>query len=180
MDDEVLELETRRDIYEFVEKFPGLHMREIQRKLDIPIALVEYHLNIMEKAEILTTIKEEGYKRYYAASRVSLIGYQERKLIGALRMKIPLHITLYLLKNKKRTHTEISQDLDIKPSKLSFHLKKLQNAGIVKKLGTVEGKGYIIADERLVYRLLTVYKPAQDMLNEFADLWESLNFNAWH
>jgi predicted transcriptional regulator len=180
MDDEVLELETRREIYDFIKKFPGLHMREIQRKLDIPIALVEYHLNIMEKAEIVTTIKEEGYKRYYAASRASLTGHNERKLLGTLRMRIPLHITLYLLKNKKRTHSEISKDLDIKPSKLSFHLKKLQKIGIVKKLGTVEGKGYMIKDERMVYRLLLAYKPPQDMLVEFADLWESLNFNAWH
>jgi hypothetical protein len=44
----------------------------------------------------------------------------------------------------------------------------------------VEGKGYIIEDERMMYRLLLAFKPSQDMLIEFADLWESLNFNAWH
>jgi predicted transcriptional regulator len=180
MDDEVLELETRRDIYEFIGRFPGLHMREIQRKLDIPIALVEYHLNILEKAEVVSTITEGGYKRYYTATTDSRIGYKEKKILGTLRMKIPLQITLYLLKYEKKTHSEISKYLDIKPSKLSFHLKKLQKLGVVKKLSAVEGKGYIIEDERMMYRLLLAFKPSQDMLNEFADLWESLNFNAWH
>lgn len=175
MDDEVLELETRQDIYDLIEKFPGLHMREIQRKLEIPIALAEYHLNIMEKAEVVSAIKEGGYKRYYAASERARIGYGQRKQIGVLRQKIPLQITLYLLKHKTAIPTDLSHALNIKPSKLSFHLKKLRKMNLIRKLKSVEGKGYVLVDEKLVHRLLLTYKPPMDMLEEFSDLWEDLD-----
>jgi predicted transcriptional regulator len=175
MDDEVLELGTRQDIFDLIDRFPGLHMREIQRKLKISIALAEYHLNIMEKAEVISPIKEGGYKRYYVVSDRPRIGYGERRQLGILRQKIPLQITLYLLKYKTAVPSDLSKALDIKPSKLSFHLNKLRKMDLIRKLKSVEGKGYILVDEKLVHRLLLVYEPPSDMLSEFSDLWENLN-----
>jgi predicted transcriptional regulator len=175
MDDEVLELETRQDIYDLIKKFPGLHMREIQRKLNIPIALAEYHLNIMEEAEVVSAIKEGGYKRYYEVSERAKIGFGVRKQIGVLRQKIPLSIVLYLLKNKSAKPSNLSQALNINPSKLSFHLKKLRKINLIRRLKPVEGKGYVLVDEKMVHRLLLTYKPPMEMLEEFADLWENLS-----
>jgi predicted transcriptional regulator len=179
MDDQLLELETRQSIYDLIERVPGLHMREIQRRLNIEVALVDYHLYIMEKAGIVTSQKEGGYKRFYVAPSKSGLDYNQRSILGVLRQKIPLQVTLYLLKEKQATHTKISNDLDIKPSKLSFHLKKMRKLGILRKLQPGEGKGFILEDEAVVLRLLLRYKPPQDMLDEFSDLWDDLAYNAW-
>ncbi len=180
MRDEVLELETRRDIYEFIMKYPGLHMREIHRQLDMPIALAEYHLNYLEKADIIQSMEEDGYKRYYVRSVSGKdtgpeIGYPERKILGVLRQGIPLQITLFLLDNGQVTHTKIASHLKISPSKLSYHLKKLLKLNVIRKLDRADGKGYVIENERYILRLLTAHKPSQDMLDEFSDLWESLD-----
>jgi predicted transcriptional regulator len=179
MDDQLLELETRQSIYHLIERTPGLHMREIQRRLNLEVALVDYHLYIMEKAEIVTSQKEGGYKRYYVSPSKSGLDSNQRRILGVLRQRIPLQITLYLLKEKQATHTKISKGLDIKPSKLSFHVKKMRKLGILRKLHPGEGKGFILQDEALVLRLLLRYKPPQDMLDEFSDLWDDLAYNAW-
>ena len=179
MDDHLLELETRQSIYDLVERTPGLHMREIQRRLNLEVALVDYHLYVMEKAEIVISQKEGGYKRFYISPSKSGLDASQRRILGLLRQKIPLQITLFLLKEKEATHTRISKDLEIKPSKLSFHLKKMRRLGILKRLHPGEGKGYVLQDESLVLRLLLRYRPPQDMLDEFADLWEDLAYHAW-
>jgi len=180
MFDEVLELETRRAIYKFIKEFPGFHMREIERTLKMSIALVEYHLNYLETAEVIVSITDGGYKRYYIQPKAEdgsehRFGQQERRILGLLRQKIPLQIVLYLLKNKQATHTKISDELKISPSKLSFHLKKLLARGVVAKLGREDGKAYIVENEGLVIKLLVMHKPPHDMLVEFSELWESLD-----
>jgi predicted transcriptional regulator len=176
---DILELETRRNIFQLIADFPGLHMREIQRKLDLSIALAEYHLRFLENSGIVTSITEEGYKRYYAKAEEGeefgfKIGFPERKILGLLRQRIPLQVTLYLLNKKQATNIEISKSLGISPSKLSFHIKKLVRTGIVRKLKRSEGKGYTIEERERILRLLLTHRPSQDMLDEFSDLWESL------
>lgn len=179
MSEDVLELETRREIFDLVKQVPGLHMREISRKLDMSIALVEYHLNYLEENGVISAITEGGYKRYYSKGIEGEdtgpeIGYADRRVLGVLRQRIPLQITLFLLKNKKATLTRLSEALEMSPSKLSFHLKKLTKSGIVSKLKREEGKGYKIEEERRILRLLIINKPPKDMLEEFSDLWEGL------
>lgn len=180
MSDEILELDTRRDLYELIMKYPGLHMREIHRQLDMPIALVEYHLNFMEKSEVVQSIEEGGYRRYYVHSDrekdiTARIGHPERMILGLLRQEIPLKIILFLLNNKQASHTVIASHLNISPSKLSYHLNKLLKYNIIKKLGRPDGKGYIIENEKDILRLLMTHKPPHDMLDEFSELWEGLD-----
>jgi predicted transcriptional regulator len=45
--EEVLENETRRRIYRFVNRNPGLHLRELQRQLNIPLSSLDYHLDYL-------------------------------------------------------------------------------------------------------------------------------------
>lgn len=178
--DDVLELEVRREIFEFITRFPGLHMREIQRKLGLSIALAEYHLNFLEKADFVSSIDEGGYRRYYAKTGKEdepgyALGHEERKIVGLLRQKIPLQVALFLLKTGQASHKEISDSLGIAASKLSVHLKKMETLGVVRKLQRVEGRGYAVEDRAKVLRLLITFKPPQDMLDEFSDLWDGLD-----
>lgn len=175
-----LELETRRDIYELVRSAPGLHMREIQRRLDLSIALVEYHLRFLEEAGVITSIAEEGYRRYYPALEgregpALTIGAQQRRVLSLLRQVIPLRITLFLMTKESASLTEMSTELGMSPSRLSFHLKKLVGRGVVRRLARSEGRGYALVDRPGLARLLIAYRPTPDMLDEVAELWDSLD-----
>jgi predicted transcriptional regulator len=184
MSSDALELGIRKEIYDLVEKFPGLHMREIQRKLNLSISHAEYHLNFLEKSELLTSIEDDNYKRYYVMDANTKefwlkLGYNDKKILGLLRQKIPLNIVLFLLKNHKALHSEIAGALNLSPSKLSFHLKKLQKYNVIRKLSRDEGKGYAVVDEKKIVRLLITNEPPKDMLDELSDLWDSLDLGLW-
>lgn len=44
-----LALETRRKIYNLILNYPGLHEREIARKLNLSLSTLDYHLHYLEK-----------------------------------------------------------------------------------------------------------------------------------
>jgi len=48
----ILKLEIRRKIYDFVDKNPGLHVREISRRMDIPINTLIYHIKYLKKLDV--------------------------------------------------------------------------------------------------------------------------------
>jgi len=63
--DEILENERRRRIYALIEASPGIHLRELQRILNMPLTTLEYHLSYMARKKILFAETEGHHKRYY-------------------------------------------------------------------------------------------------------------------
>ena len=62
----VLENKKRKDLFLFIKANPGLHLREIQRRLIVPISTLNYHLKYMEKRKIIFGEKNKQLLRYYA------------------------------------------------------------------------------------------------------------------
>ncbi len=180
MADQLLELETRRDIYDLVVREPGIHMRELQRRLDLSIALTEYHLRQLEESGLVSSITEEGYKRFYPTTGADggdlrTLGSVERRMLGLFRQSIPLRITLFLLNDEPATNSRMADGLGISRSRLSFHLNKMLRQNVIRKLTRSEGKGYALVDRRRTLKLLIAHRPSPDLLDECADLWDSLD-----
>ena len=95
--EEILENERRREIYKFVEKHPGVHLRELQRRLRMPLASLEYHLNYMTRKKVIYREKDRRYRRYYA-KQLDVI---DKKILSALRQKRLREIVLIVLSSKK-------------------------------------------------------------------------------
>ena len=68
MDREILSVKTRKDLYDFVRKNPGFHLRELSRALNLSITLADYHLRFLEKHELITSAMDGEYKRFYPRS----------------------------------------------------------------------------------------------------------------
>ena len=64
--EEILENENRRKIYEALERSPGIHLRELQRILDMPLTTLEYHLSYLVRKKIICSETDTHYRRYYA------------------------------------------------------------------------------------------------------------------
>ena len=168
---EDLELEIRRKIYDLLEKNPGLHLSKISEILKLRISHVEYHLIYLEKNEIINTAKEKGYKRYYIAK--SQVGTQEKKILSLLRQEIPLKIVLILLKKSKAKHGDIIKDVDIAPSTLSYHLKKLVKNNIITIIVDNGEKEYFVINKKEIIQIIIKYKPYK-VLESFKDIWSYL------
>ena len=181
MEDPVLELESRRRLYEAVCEYPGTHMRELARILDMRLNLVDYHLHYLEKRDFVYATIEGEFKRFYPkdslaeAERKDLTSASDKPIVGMLRQTVPFKIIVLLAKYGTRTHKELVDALGRSPSTISHHLDKLSTAGIVT---TAEGgQGYVLSDRVRVERILLKFTPHPTSLTDgFIEIWESLEF----
>ncbi len=165
---EILELETRRKISIILKRNPGLHLSKIAEMLDVRISLLEYHLSHMEKHNVITSLKEVGYKRYYLVD--SNLGANEKRILAVLRRETPLKIVLLLLKNPKLTHKEILSNFTISPSTLSWHIKRLLKYQVLEIEVSGKEKRYKVTNDKDVIKLLMRYKPFM-FKESFNNIW---------
>ncbi|KAA0002848.1 MAG: transcriptional regulator [Thermoplasmata archaeon] len=169
-----LALETRRKIYNLILNYPGLHEREIARKLNISLSTLDYHLHYLEKREIIVSKKDGRYTRYFASLKV---GMQDKKIIAILRQKTPRKIVLFLLMHPGSIHKEICEGVKKSPSTISFHLKKMIDAGIIEAVSLGRETAYSVKDEEEVVKMLITYKNTflDSAVDSFIETWSSLN-----
>jgi predicted transcriptional regulator len=64
----VLNQPTRMEIYECAKSNPGIHFRGICSTLDLPIGVVQYHLNILTRVGLLQVHSDGQCRRYFEAN----------------------------------------------------------------------------------------------------------------
>jgi len=170
--------DMREEIHEIVAKTPGIHLSKIAEILEISAQLADYHLLNMEKNNEVIAIKDKGsyYKRYYIEEIE--IGSDDKKIIAILRDEIPLKIILLLLDSHSLKHKEIYQILKISPSKLSYHLTKLMNKGIIDVISHGKEKGYLLKNKKGIARILKKYEKhlgRHIAIENFNNLWKDMN-----
>ena len=169
---EALDLEIRRKIYDLIAKNPGLHAKKIAEMLIITGQLIDYHLLFMEREGLLTSVKEEGYRRYYIKGS---IGIKERRRISILRQETPLKIVFFLLEHASSSHKEILAHVNISKSTLTYHLQKLIDHEIVSRVTSENETKYHILNAKEIIQLLIRYKP-YSRIESFKDTWVDLRW----
>ena len=179
MDELALELDSRRSIYDVVCKYPGTHLREISRTVNLSPNLVDYHLLYLEKRELVYSLQDGLYKRYFPKDAIGerksrdLISAPDKRIVSLLRQRVPFRITLLLLKNGPMTHGRMVESVQKSPSTISHHLDKLMKAGVVAK---DEGKSeFVISSPAEIERILLQFNPQPASLTEgFLEIWDDL------
>src|SRR3972149_6933387 len=77
-DDEILAVQARRRLCEFVRANPGFHLRELARATDLSITLADYHLRFLEKHELVSSAMDGEYKRFYPRDALGDAGGRPR------------------------------------------------------------------------------------------------------
>jgi predicted transcriptional regulator len=177
LEGEALELETRKKIYETVKRFPGLHLREIARQLDMSVPLVDYHLNFLEKYGLVTGVMDAQFKRFYprdpigSGIQTDRFSIEEKKVMGVLRQRIPLQIVLLLLKEGTVRHKDMLPLMGVSPSTLSHHIGKLLRRNVIRRTE----EGFMLTDPEGTVRLLMKLEiPPGSLSDAFARVWEEL------
>ncbi len=152
---EPLELENRKRIFECIRNSPGIHFREIQRRTNLPIGVLEYHLNYLVDRSLLTLDKQESFSRYFPSGQVSA---DKQRILSALRQEIPRGIMLYLMSHPGATHGEVLTNFSISGGTLSYHIKKLVGRGVVRLEKVGRESRMTVVDPDKVADLLIVYR----------------------
>jgi predicted transcriptional regulator len=166
--------DLRRDIYNYICKNPGIRYRELIRLAGFTNGVLSYHLGILEKNGEIRVERQSNNRvtRYFIAN----IPKKDSNIIGYFRSKVIRSIVLFVLKNEFCTFNEIVDHVDKAPSTISWHIKKLKEAGI---LSTNHGNDrflYSITDKLIVNRLLLEYKESftDRIIENYTDIVDKL------
>lgn len=174
MPKDALKGDVRKRVYDAVRRYPGIHVRGIERNLGISAALSQYHLRKLEEAEYVECSDQGGYMRYYPTSKgkSAEVTEADQPIVGVLREEVPLHIVLLLLDHGPMTHTQLVDQVGVAKSTVSYHLAKLAELRIIEREPGTAALRLVERDR--IYRLLLAYHPTPDLRDVFADLWEDL------
>lgn len=127
-DDALLDHPTRRRILDAIESEPGIHFMELSRKADLGRSSLEHHLRKMQAANLITRQQGPGFTCYFPKGRV------DRHLMGAapsLRSDGSRALLQAIAASPGTSSRELAATLGITPSTISYHLKRLETAGLV-------------------------------------------------
>lgn len=171
-DEDVL---SRKRIYDLIWQYPGLHLRQVQRLAALDLSLVEYHVNQLEKQGIITSFEQGGYRRFFPlASPEQPVTSDDRRILGLLRQEVPFAVVMLLLDRSTALHKEIAEAVGKSKSALTYQLKKLAAAGVIRKTPRGEERGFSLEDPERIRRLLKSYRPTPDLIDAYGQLWDQV------
>jgi predicted transcriptional regulator len=178
----VLELEARRRIYEHLQEYPGLHLRELARAVDMETNHAKYHLTYMERHGLVSSRREDGYWRFWPRQAGSLgprdrFDRRDKTVLSFLRRPLPLHVVLLLLDEEEATPSHLLGALDVSPSTLHYHLQRMEKAGVVTSHKEGRERFYRLTDEEHTAGLLMRYRPPDSVVAGFLEAWEQLELD---
>lgn len=155
LDSSELTLEYQRRIFSFIQSNPGLHLRGIERGLDINIGTLRHHLRFLEKVQLITHTTDGNLKTYYIKGK---LGPQDKEISSLLQQKRFRDIILSIVLHPEITPSSLSKQLDLKPSTLSKYIKVLEDKNVIQHEKVVREKHYTVCDEKKIMKLLLTYK----------------------
>lgn len=128
--DNVLDTEVRKSLYEYIDEYPGSHLREIARELDLKPSNAAWHLRKLEQTNLVRSRVIGGKKVFYLVEG----GIEARKEAIAesiLKNKNARDIMLYLQQNPGKHLLEIAHALNLNHHTVKWHIKKMYLAELI-------------------------------------------------
>ena len=161
--------ENRLRIYDYIKKNPGAHLRMITRELDIGMGATQHHLDILEKSGKVKSRKINIYRHYYAVEVLDA----EHHILAFLRQETAMDILTYLMEHPSSTQSDIIHFKGFSPPTISWHMSRLEEAGLVSSIKDGRTTRYAIVNMQSISAALKTYHPNvwDKMLSRFADLF---------
>ncbi len=144
-------LTTRAMIVQYVVLNPGAYLRELSEDLQLPMGVVQYHVNFLLKNGQIDDFRNGRYRRFFAAGTY---GELEKKVISVMRQDTPRKIITLLMdsKNSVLSHSKLAEKVGISSQDLTWHMSRLKALGIVSS-SFLHGNGgltYRIEDDAVL------------------------------
>jgi DNA-binding transcriptional ArsR family regulator len=107
----------------------------------MPISTLIYHLKYLKKLGFIEENLYKKYTRYYAPRKIDRI---HKKLLNLFREEATRRVMIYLTLNQFSSINEISKNINRDRSTISYHLKKLRNAGVLRRYKINGEKKYVL------------------------------------
>lgn len=128
--DEVRDHAVRQQIVEIVADEPGIHFRELKRRLDAGRGILDHHLDKLVEVDLLDEARGDTYRCYFPAGEVDrrVMAVAERLRADGARA-----VLTALRERASASLTELADAADLSSSTVGYHLDRLEEAGLLTK-----------------------------------------------
>jgi len=126
----VLDTEIRKDLYHYIDDFPGSHLREIARELHLKPSNAAWHLRKLEQTNLVRSRVIGGKKVFYLVEG-GIDARREAVAESILRNKNAREIMYYLQNNPGKHLLEIAHALNLNHHTVKWHIKKMYMAELI-------------------------------------------------
>jgi predicted transcriptional regulator len=116
MDHELLNLSRRKMIFHQISQYPGTYIREMEKTLSLTLGDLQYHLQQLEKANLISSHNDGRRKRYFVKNEVN---YFDREILSFIKMRTPRRIIIFLLLYPDSSFKEILAEFHFTKGALS-------------------------------------------------------------
>jgi predicted transcriptional regulator len=114
---------NRSRIISSIQNEPGIHFRKLSRDLDLKQGVLSYHLNILEKHEIIKSVQDSNNRRFYLF---------DDKIVPKLTLSdIQESIIIAIYDQPGISQSGISKKLGHSKALIGYHMRILKELGIV-------------------------------------------------
>ncbi|WP_455391777.1 winged helix-turn-helix transcriptional regulator [[Eubacterium] cellulosolvens] len=121
--EQLLEHRVRANIYDYINKNPGVHYRGIMNDLDLQMGVLTHHLNMLEQERYIKSYQDGMYRRFYPISA--------QIDTGLILTDVQRRILKLIQGTPGISQADISRNLGYTRKVVYYHVKILENAGFV-------------------------------------------------
>ncbi|MCI4371147.1 MAG: winged helix-turn-helix transcriptional regulator [Thermoplasmata archaeon] len=145
-------LTSRDRILALVVQQPGLHLRELPRRLGISLRAVRYNLDALADEDLVVSQRSGRFERWFSAGSFSS---EERELISALRVRGQRAILTVLLHGGASRFVELQAQTGLSSATVAHYLDRLVESGLVE---LAADRSYRLRDADATRMRLTLYR----------------------
>jgi predicted transcriptional regulator len=166
--------EARDQVLAFVRAYPGVHVREVERRLGLSSRLAGYHLAALESEGIVERVQEKGYSRFLPRVTRPRWKAGDVAFLCLMRRTVAFRITLLLLSRGEMTQGDLARTLGLAKASTTYHLHLLEADRVVGFEARGRERWYSLRDPERVRGLLADFTPLPEDLDPFARVWQDL------
>lgn len=139
---DLLEVESRKRIFLYIQEHAGSHLREVGRRCGLSLGSALYHLDRLESARLVAVRHDGRYKRYFPVG----LGSREELLVAAVHHTVPRRIVNLLLDQGTATQREFAKHIGVARSTISSNVQALTAAEIIRRERRDRENHYTLVD----------------------------------
>jgi predicted transcriptional regulator len=124
----ILDHPVRAQLMALIEAEPGVHMREVRRRLQLANGKALHHLRLLERSGHVTAVANGGVRSYYPKGATD---YRTMAAAPVLRSGTARALVHAVLRAPGRAEHELATELGISPRTLNYHVLRLRLHGLL-------------------------------------------------
>ena len=127
---------VRKEIFEYISENPGEHLAGITRQFGMSSSSARHHLDVLEWSDRIVSHKSGKQKHFYPNQngyRQYTQGFEYKEIMAILKNDTCRGMVKVIINNDKANQKMIASALQIHPSTVNWHAKRLRSAEIIFK-----------------------------------------------